>query len=84
MMNKHFMEFINELSLEEMAHLGKPKLKEIYDNALELRENAQEDKLYELQLSDCDFNIVEELQDEIDMYDELLIRLEVAIENDYI
>lgn len=84
MMNKHFMEFINELSLEEMAHLGKPKLKEIYDNALELRESAQEDKLYELQLSDCDFNIVEELQDEIDMYDELLIRLEVAIENDYI
>lgn len=84
MMNKHFMEFINELSLEEMAHLGKPKLKEIYDNALELRENAQEDKLYELQLSDCDFNIVDELQDEIDMYDELLIRLEVAIENDYI
>ena len=84
MMNKHFMEFINELSLEEMAHLGKPKLKEIYDNALELRENAQEDKLYELQLSDCDFNIVEELQDEINMYDELLIRLEVAIENDYI
>jgi hypothetical protein len=78
------MEFINELSLEEMAHLGKPKLKEIYDNALELRESAQEDKLYELQLSDCDFNIVEELQEEIDMYDELLIRLEVAIENDYI
>jgi hypothetical protein len=78
------MEFINELSLEEMAHLGKPKLKEIYDNALELRESAQEDKLYELQLSDCDFNIVEELQDEINMYDELLIRLEVAIENDYI
>jgi hypothetical protein len=67
-----------------MAHLGKPKLKEIYDNALELRESAQEDKLYELQLSDCDFNIVEELQDEINMYDELLIRLEVAIENDYI
>jgi hypothetical protein len=78
------MEFINELSLEEMTHLGKPKLKEIYDNALELRESAQEDKLYELQLSDCDFNIVEELQEEIDMYDELLIRLEVAIENDYI
>lgn len=84
MMNKHFMEFINELSLEEMAHLGKPKLKEIYDNALELRESAQEDKLYELQLSDCDFNIVEELQEEVDMYDELLTRLEVVIENDYI
>ena len=83
-MNKYYMEFVNELSLEEMAHLGKPKLKEIYTNALELRESAQEDKLYELQLSDCDFNIVEELQDEVDMYDELLTRLEVVIENEYI
>ena len=83
-MNKYYIEFVNELSLEEMAHLGKPKLKEIYNNALELRESAQEDKLYELQLSDCDFNIVEELQDEVDMYDELLTRLEVVIENEYI
>lgn len=83
-MNKYYMEFVNELSLEEMAHLGKPKLKEIYDNALIMRESAQEDKLYELQLSDCDLNLVEELQDEVDMYDELLTRLEVAIENDYI
>lgn len=83
-MNKYYMEFVNELSLEEMAHLGKPKLKEIYDNALTMRESAQEDKLYELQLSDCDLNLVEELQDEVDMYDELLTRLEVAIENDYI
>ena len=83
-MNKYYMEFVNELSLEEMAYLGKPKLKEIYNNVLELRESAQEDKLYELQLSDCDFNIVEELQDEVDMYDELLTRLEVVIENDYI
>ena len=83
-MNKYYMEFINDLSLEEMAHLGKPKLKDIYDNALIMRESAQEDKLYELQLSDCDLNVVEELQDEVDMYDELLTRLEVAIENDYI
>lgn len=83
-MNKYYMEFVNELSLEEMAHLGKPKLKEIYDNALTMRESAQEDKLYELQLPDCDLNLVEELQDEVDMYDELLTRLEVAIENDYI
>lgn len=83
-MNKYYMEFINDLSLEEMAHLGKPKLKEIYDNALIMRESAQEDKLYELQLPDCDLNVVEELQDEVDMYDELLTRLEVAIENDYI
>ena len=83
-MNKYYMEFVNELSLEEMAHLGKPKLKEIYDNALTMREGAQEDKLYELQLPDCDLNLVEELQDEVDMYDELLTRLEVAIENDYI
>ena len=83
-MNKYYMEFVNELSLEEMAHLGKPKLKEIYDNALIMRESAQEDKLYELQLPDCDLNLVEELQDEVDMYDELLTRLEVAIENDYI
>lgn len=83
-MNKYYMEFINELSLEEMAHLGKPKLKKIYDNALMMRESAQEDKLYELQLPDCDFNIVEELQEEVDMYDELLTRLEVVIENDYI
>ena len=84
MMNKYYMEFINEMSLEEMAHLGKPKLKEIYDNALMMRESAQEDKLYELQLSDCDFNIVEELQEEVNMFDELLTRLEVVIENDYI
>ena len=83
-MNKYYMEFVNDLSLEEMAHLGKPKLKEIYDNALIMRESAQEDKLYELQLPDCDLNLVEELQDEVDMYDELLTRLEVAIENDYI
>ena len=83
-MNKYYMEFINDLSLEEMAHLGKPKLKEIYDNALIMRESAQEDKLYEVQLPDCDLNVVEELQDEVDMYDELLTRLEVAIENDYI
>lgn len=83
-MNKYYMIYINELSLEEMAHLGKPKLNEIYDKALELRENAQEDKLYELQLSDCDFNIVDELQEEVDMFDELLTRLEVVIENDYI
>lgn len=83
-MNKYYMEFVNDLSLEEMAHLGKPKLKEIYDNALIMRESAQEDKLYELQLSDCDLNLVEELQDEVNMYDELLTRLEVAIENEYI
>lgn len=83
-MNKYYMEFINEMSLEEMAHLGKPKLKEIYDNVLMMRESAQKDKLYELQLSDCDFNIVEELQEEVDMFDELLTRLEVVIENDYI
>ena len=84
-MNKYYMEFVNDLSTEEMLiSIGKPKLKEIYDNALTMRESAQEEKLTELQLPDCDFNLVEELQDEVDMYDELLIKLEEAIENDYI
>ena len=43
-MNKYYMEFVNEMSLEEMAHLGKPKLKEIYDNALVLSIIGGQDK----------------------------------------
>lgn len=80
-MNKIYKEFVNELSLEEMAQIGEPKLKAIYNNALIMRKSAQEDKLYELQLPDCDFNLVEELQDEVDMYDELLIRIETILKN---
>ena len=76
-------EYAKTARSRKLIHLPQV-VKEIYDNALMMRESAQEDKLYELQLSDCDFNIVEELQEEVDMYDELLTRLEVVIENDYI
>lgn len=78
-MNIDKVKSLCNMSIEELKHIDKEKLNNLYGQISEVRDDTQEQKLYELLYEECDFNLIEDLEETITALDDLLSRIELAI-----